>query len=188
MVETPRSLALVPAVASVATTPVDFESLFRGYARYVAGVALKLLGRDGEVDDVVQEVFLRAVKGLKRDDNHDALKGWLATVTVRVASRKLKQRRLARWLQLDQAPGYLEVAAATAGAEDRLLLGRVFAALDELRVSQRVAWSLRHLEGEPLDEVARLCGCSLATAKRRIARAQAFLTEHFVSPLREVGP
>jgi DNA-directed RNA polymerase specialized sigma24 family protein len=38
-----------------------------------------------------------------------------------------------------------------------------------------LAWSLRHLEGERLEDVAERCGCSLATAKRWIATAQARL-------------
>ena len=41
----------------------------------------------------------------------------------------------------------------------------------------RVAWTLNYVEGETLEEVARLCGCSLATAKRRIAAAQRFIEE-----------
>ena len=37
---------------------------------------------------------------------------------------------------------------------------------------QRIAWSLRYVEGYALGEVASACGCSLATAKRKIAAAQ----------------
>jgi RNA polymerase sigma-70 factor (ECF subfamily) len=44
--------------------------------------------------------------------------------------------------------------------------------LDELPAAERLAWTLRHVEGERLEQVARQCGCSLATAKRRIAAAQ----------------
>lgn len=56
---------------------------------------------------------------------------------------------------------------------DRLLLARLYSVLDELPVSERVAWVLHHVEGETLPVVARQCGCSLATVKRRIGRAQA---------------
>jgi RNA polymerase sigma-70 factor (ECF subfamily) len=48
----------------------------------------------------------------------------------------------------------------------------VYQVLDELPVEDRLAFSLHHIEGEKLEGVARLCGCSAATAKRRIARAQ----------------
>ena len=40
-------------------------------------------------------------------------------------------------------------------------------------VDQRLAWSLRYVEGEKLEQVAEHCGCSLATAKRRISAAHA---------------
>lgn len=69
------------------------------------------------------------------------------------------------------------MASSEASPEERLLLARVYAALDRISVDERLAWSLRHLEGERLDEVAALCGCSLATVKRRIASAQQTLKE-----------
>ena len=49
----------------------------------------------------------------------------------------------------------------------------------------RIAWTLRYVERHRLESVAEHVGCSLATAKRLIARAQAFLEEHFVSPFAE---
>lgn len=47
-------------------------------------------------------------------------------------------------------------------------LGRAVGALP---ANERIAWSLRHVEGATLPEVAAACRCSLATAKRRIAAA-----------------
>jgi RNA polymerase sigma-70 factor (ECF subfamily) len=51
--------------------------------------------------------------------------------------------------------------------------------LDELPVEARMAFALHHLEGETLEVVARLCGCSLATAKRRVAVAHERIREVF---------
>jgi RNA polymerase sigma-70 factor (ECF subfamily) len=51
------------------------------------------------------------------------------------------------------------------------------AVMERLPVNDRIAWVLRHLEGEPLDRVAEICGCSLATAKRRIAAAHQRIRE-----------
>jgi RNA polymerase sigma-70 factor (ECF subfamily) len=53
----------------------------------------------------------------------------------------------------------------------------VYQVLDGMRASWRVAWVLRYVEGEALEEVARLCDCSLATAKRRITAAHELVTE-----------
>jgi RNA polymerase sigma-70 factor (ECF subfamily) len=161
--------------ADMAEERISLELIFRRYSRYVAAVALRLLGRDDEIDDVVQEVFLQAVRGLERLREPGAVKGWLATVTVRVARRKLRMRRVRGFFGLDDRPAYAQIATAETPPDERALLARVYTLLDGLTVSERLAWTLRHVEGEKLDAVARICGVSLATAKRRIASAQAKL-------------
>lgn len=150
-------------------TELDVDQLFRQYAPYVAAVALRLLGRDHELEDLVHDVFLVALKDLKQVRNPQAIKGWLATLTVRAASKRLRRRRLRSFLGMDQVPPYRELVAPGATAEERTVLAQVYTALDDMPTPQRVAWVLRYMEGEPLDAVAQLCGCSLATAKRRIA-------------------
>ncbi len=173
----PQPSVCAPLIASAEMTdePVSLETVFRRYSRYVAAVAMRLLGRDDEVDDVVQEVFLTAVRGMGQLREPAAVKGWLATVTVRVAGRRLRMRRLRGFFGLDARPGYEQIATADAPPDQRALLVRVYRLLDELPVNERLAWTLRHVEGEQLDAVARSCGCSLATVKRRISAAQARL-------------
>ena len=51
------------------------------------------------------------------------------------------------------------------------MIAEVYRALDRLPTRLRVPWVLRYVEGESLQDVAKLCGCSLATAKRRILAA-----------------
>jgi RNA polymerase sigma-70 factor (ECF subfamily) len=150
--------------------PETLEQAFRTHVRYVAAIALRILGRDDEVDDVVQDVFLAAFKGLRSLREPAAIKYWLATVTVRVATRRLRRRKLRGWLGLDERQ-YDGVAADSASPEQRALLSAVYAIIDKLPVNERIAWTLRHVEGMALEEVAQVCRCSLATAKRRIAAA-----------------
>lgn len=150
---------------------LDLTGLYRCYSRYVAAVTYRLLGRDSEVDDIVQDVFLAAHSGLASLREPAAIKGWLATVAVRMATRKLRWRRLRAQLWLDSASA-AELPAKGASAETHALLAQAYLVLDTLPVEERVAWVLRYLEDERLDAVAKLTGCSLATAKRRIAAAQ----------------
>lgn len=147
------------------------EALYEDYAAYVGAVASRILGRAGEVEDVVQDVFALAVRGLKRRDDEREIKGWLAKVTVRRCLRQLRLRRLWGLLDSTPAPSYERLAEPSAGPEERQLVSEVYRALDRLSAAERVAWTLRHVEGETLEEVAALCECSLATAKRRIASA-----------------
>jgi RNA polymerase sigma-70 factor (ECF subfamily) len=165
---------VIPVVAEAAPS---VESAFRAYAPYVAAVARRLVGRDHDLEDIVQDVFLASVRALPQMTHPEAIKGMLATITVRVATRRLRRRRARAFLRLDDAPDYAEVAAPTAEPEKRALLARIYALLDQLPAGIRVAWALRHIQGERLEDVARLCRCSLATAKRRISEGHLFIEE-----------
>ena len=65
---------------------------------------------------------------------------------------------------------------------------RCTSVLDGMDVDDRVAFVLHCIEGETLDAVAGICRCSLATAKRRIARAQQAIDRLVGDDGGEVGP
>jgi RNA polymerase sigma-70 factor (ECF subfamily) len=165
-------LRIVPATEPLPSD--DVRDVFRAYSRYVASIALRLLGRDDDVDDVVQEVFVVAIRGLRTLREPRAVRGWLAKITVRIARRRLRARRLRAFVGLDAAPSYAQLVVG-APQELALAIVRAYRVLDRLPVDIRIAWTLRYVEGESLEDVAAMCGCSLATAKRRIARARAEL-------------
>jgi DNA-directed RNA polymerase specialized sigma24 family protein len=80
----------------------ELGDLFRRYASYVATIGIRLLGRDDELDDLVQEVFIEAYRGLHQLRSADAAKAWLARITVRRATRRLSSassrcRRAPTW-------------------------------------------------------------------------------------------
>jgi RNA polymerase sigma-70 factor (ECF subfamily) len=144
------------------------------YARFVAWFASRLLPRQDEVEDVVQEVFLIAATKLDALTDPPQIRGWLKTVTLRRAGRLLRWKRVRSKLgiRLDNSSVEEAVAAPNANPEDRAAVRELFAVLDAMPVDLRVAWSLRYLHEETVESVAELAGCSLATAKRRIAAAQ----------------
>lgn len=129
-----------------------------------------MLGRDHEVDDVVQEVFLAATRGIGALREPAAVRAWLTKVAVRSAMRRLRWRRVRRTFGFDGDTGYHELPDPSLSAEDRTVVSRIYRLLDRLVTADRVAWTLRQIDGRSAEEVARVCGCSLATAKRRIAR------------------
>jgi RNA polymerase sigma-70 factor (ECF subfamily) len=150
---------------------LSLEALYEQYASFVGAMASRILGRAVEVDDVVQDVFASAVRGLKRREDAREIRSWLAKVTVRRCVRQLRFRRVWGLADLAPQPSYERLADPGAGPEERQLLVEVYRALDRLPARDRVAWTLRNVEGETLERVATLCGCSLATVKRRIASA-----------------
>jgi RNA polymerase sigma-70 factor (ECF subfamily) len=176
----PPSLHLVPAepapdpaARNVGETPM--QQVFREHAGFVATVVYRLVGRDDEVDDIVQDVFVVAIRGLGKLRDAAAVRPWLASVAVRVTRRRLRMRKLRRFCGLEDAPEYETLQAPGATPEESALLARIYEVLDRLPVDQRLAWCLRYVHGYRLGFVAEACGCSLATAKRRIAAAHAVL-------------
>jgi RNA polymerase sigma-70 factor (ECF subfamily) len=169
--------APAPAAAYDLVLPTDLDALYRRYAPYVSVVATRLLGRDEEIDDLVQDVFLAALGGIGRLRDPGAIKGWLARVTVRTAVRRLRKRRVLRALQLMAAYDYEELAGPGATPEQRAVLVAVYRALDRLPARTRVIWVLRHVQREPLHEIVELTGCSQSTVQRRLRDAETLLEQ-----------
>jgi RNA polymerase sigma-70 factor, ECF subfamily len=162
--------------------PLTVDELYKRFAPYVATIASRILGREGEVQDVVQDVFAAAMKGLRYQEEPHQVRGWLAKVAVRTSMRKLRARRIWGFFDLDEAPQYDRLADASAGPHEKQLVGEVYRALDRLPAKDRIAWVLRYVEGQSLEDTAVLCDCSLATVKRRIAKAHAFVRLQLEGP------
>jgi RNA polymerase sigma-70 factor (ECF subfamily) len=157
----------------VAAVETDLAGLLRRYAPYVARIGYGILGSREDVEDLVQDVFMALVSSIDRLREPAAVKQWLATTAVRMARRKLRWRRWRIALGLaGSGDGCEEVAAPGASPEEMAQVSSLRRALDRLPAAQRIAWCLRHVQGEELARVAELCGCSLATAKRRIGAAE----------------
>jgi RNA polymerase sigma-70 factor, ECF subfamily len=182
LLEDPSTRAAAASVAPPATPEADaFAALYQRYAPYVAAIGTRLLGRDDEVDDLVQDVFMQVLRGLGQLREPAAFKGWLAQITIRGATRRLRKRRL-RWAFVgSQVPlAHEALSPHTATPEQRTLGAQVFRLLDTLEARSRAIWILRHIEGEALHAIATRVGCSLSTVQRRLLEAQASIEAAFV--------
>jgi RNA polymerase sigma-70 factor (ECF subfamily) len=151
------------------------DTVARRYAPYIAAIALKILGRDGEVDDVVQDVLVEVHRGLGRLRDPGALKAWLGQLTVRCAHRRLRRISLRRWLRLESASDYESLVDAGASPEERAAVRSAYRLLERMPANERIVWVLRQVEGETLERIAELCSCSLSTAQRRLRAARTFM-------------
>ncbi len=149
------------------------RELFERFAPHVERILLRCLGRDAELADVLHDTFVQAFASAGSIRDGSALKAWLSMVAVHVARGVIRRRKVRRWLVFWAPEDLPEATSNAASAEDTRAVGRVYALLDRLPADDRLAFSLRFVEGMSLTEAAEACGCSLATVKRRIARAQA---------------
>jgi RNA polymerase sigma-70 factor (ECF subfamily) len=157
------------------------EVLYRKYVDAVWGLSLRLMGNRSEAEDIVQDTFIEAYRDVGQLRKGAAIRGWLLRITVHQAHRRFRRRRLLRALGLERGVDSAELdklATPGASAEVVVELALLQRQLSALPANQRIAWSLRVIEGYALEEVARLCQCSLASAKRHISAAQARIDQH----------
>lgn len=159
-----------------AKRPGTWLQFYDQFAPYVLGVLRKVMGPDRELEDLVQDIFARALEGIDRVREADKLKPWLRGLTVFTARETLRRRKWRSWLPLgnpDTEEDVIPFPTTTDALEERLVLKKVKGVLDSMNVDDRLAFTLRHLEGLELTEVAETLKMSLSTAKRRIWRAEA---------------
>lgn len=151
--------------------PAAFRELFDRYTPLVRTVMVRTIGPDAEVDDLVQESLLIVVKRADTIRDPTALRSFVYSVAVRVVRNEIRKRKIRRMVPWASVPE----AASTVPPHDAVaadVLRHVYRALDRLSADLRVAFVLRFVEGHELQEAASLAGCSLATFKRRLRKAQ----------------
>lgn len=163
--------ALVQGV--LAGHPSARAALFDRHGAHVQRVLARVLGPDPELADLLQDVFVRAFAGIGELQDPAALRGWLTSIAVFTARGCIRRRSMRRWLGLGparQEPP--EVAAPTPSEDVSAALRATYAVLGRLPADERIAFALRFVDGMELTDVARAAGTSLATIKRRLARAE----------------
>jgi RNA polymerase sigma-70 factor (ECF subfamily) len=152
--------------------PLEFDQVFRLHAPYVGALVLKLIGRPGYVDDVVQDVFILAHRGLRKLRDPDLVRPWLRRIAVRRARRWLRMRWVRRWFRerdVDDLPDLIDTSASP---EERAHAARIYRRLEGLPRDERLVWVLRLVEGETLESIAEMLACSVSTVQRRLRAAQ----------------
>jgi RNA polymerase sigma factor (sigma-70 family) len=149
---------------------------FEEHRTHLRAVAYRILGSTSEVDDAVQEAWLR----LSRSESGEIanLGGWLTTVVARVCLDMLRSRESRREESLDT-----QVAKPIASREDEIdpeqealmadAVGlALLVVLDTLDPAERLAFVLHDLFDVPFDEIAPIVGRSPTAARQLASRAR----------------
>jgi RNA polymerase sigma-70 factor (ECF subfamily) len=153
------------------------EALLRRQLHLVNALAAALVGRDSERDDLVQECLLQVVRSIDQLREPRAFHSWLSAILGRSAVKMFRDRlRRSRYLDRAVTEDALEnLPARMNSLEMSANLNALRGALDFLDAESRDALLLRRVEGFTLDEIADRMSLSLATVKRRLLGAKAFL-------------
>jgi RNA polymerase sigma-70 factor (ECF subfamily) len=156
------------------------DELYHRFRRQVAGNLYRVLGDRTDLDDLVQEVFVIAFRGLDRFRGDARLSTWLYRICVNVALGRIRtrKRRPAAYgvADLDSAaidPSLTErPEQPDRSLERRQDQARVYAALELLAPKKRMVLYLHEIEGLDLKEIAYLVDSNPVTVRTRLFYAK----------------
>jgi len=167
-----------------------FDQLVTRYAGHVFALAYRLTQDREESDDITQETFLSAVKGIASFRGDSELKTWLFRIAINHSRNRFrwwKRRKKDRTISLDDFVGdgsMTEIDRICDNRDDpeRSTLSRereaaLYRELGKLPAPYREAVILCDIEGYSYDEVSTILGIGLGTVKSRIARGRNALRE-----------
>jgi RNA polymerase sigma-70 factor (ECF subfamily) len=153
---------------------IGVDALFRAHAPFVAGFLHRLGVPPGDVDDLVQEVFLIAHRKGGYVPGAGKPRTWLGAIALRVARSGHRSRNRRR-----ESPDEPNWASFESQAKDpaeqlelRKSLERVQRALDTLDIDHRAAFMLYEIEGESCESIAAAFEVPVGTVYSRLHHAR----------------
>lgn len=152
-----------------------FELLYREHSPRVYALCLRLSGSKSDATDLMQDVFIRAWRGLGSFRGDSAFSSWLHRLTVNamLEAARSEKRRVARVLPMED-PGAIGAIALTESPDDRMDLESAIAGLPQ---GARVAFVLHEIEGYKHEEIAAQLGVATGTVKAQLHRARKLLIQ-----------
>ncbi len=152
-----------------------FHGLVDRYAGRLFRFAFSLVGNAADAEDVVQETFLGAFRGLASFEQRSSVETWLFRIAVRQAAKSRRSRGRRRTVSLDHLPESRERDGWSPEKVDTRL--DVMAVLATLSPEHREVVVLREFEGMSYAEMADVLDVPRGTVESRLFRAREKLKE-----------
>ena len=151
-----------------------FRVLLDRHAGRLYGLALHLLGNAVDAEDVVQETFAGAFRGLRGFRGHASVRTWLTRILVNQVARLCRSHRRQRTVSIGLALESVgDVVPGAVAAEDRADIRMdVWAVLARLSEEHRIVIVLREMQGMSYNEIAEVLGVPRGTVESRLFRAR----------------
>jgi len=158
-----------------------FEQLVFRHDKNVLSIAARYVTSADDAKDIYQEVFLRVYRGLKRFRFRSEFSTWVHRITVNVClTHRSRSRRTLPTLFLndrndEDADSHGEIRDPAWGPDHQAvsadISSRIEKALESLSPKQKLVFTLRHMEGYRLQEIALMMNCVEGTVKRYLFTA-----------------
>jgi RNA polymerase sigma-70 factor (ECF subfamily) len=158
--------------AAAAGDPAAMAAIWARYARLVRSVLRATLGRDGELDDLTQDVFLKLFRTVTQLRDGAALPAVLTRMAVRQAGMTLRWRRVRALVMLTPSTQLPDVAVVPPDPDVRRGLAVLYRLLDRVKPRHRMAFVLRDVLGMEMPEVAAALELSDTAARRALTEGR----------------
>ncbi len=175
-----------------------FHELIRPYERRVYAMALSFLRNEADAEDVAQEAFLKAFRGLASFRGDAKFGTWLVSITLNEARSRIRRRDAIKMESLDEpeddqehsSPALLRdwkeiPSEALERKEVRSLLQIAITSLPQI---YREVFQLRDIEQLSVNEAAQALGITVSSVKVRLHRARMMLQKNLAPQLKEMAP
>lgn len=157
--------------ALIAKEPRAPQIVWQRFLPLVTRVLHRALPSDGDVDDLVQDVFLGVFHGIHRLREPEALRAFVIGTTKKIISCELRRRRIRGRLNFEFEAQQVTVTGDVRDAAARHAFVRFRRLLELLREREREAFILRFVARMEAKEVAKTMGVSVSTARRAFSSA-----------------
>lgn len=171
-----------------------FRLLVDRHTRSIYGVAYRMTGNQQDAEEIMQETFLRAYKALYKFELRSSFATWIYRIAVNRCLDFLKAKKMTDTVQIADDPNEgereIQIAAGNPGP-DRLLMSnearqKIDQAIGLLSPTERVAFTMRHMEGKSIEEISKTLKVRASAAKNSIFRAVQKIRQE-LSPLVETA-
>jgi RNA polymerase sigma-70 factor, ECF subfamily len=152
---------------------------FVAYTHVAVRRLCRALGSVHDVDDLVQETYLRAFRSAPSRPDAGNVTAWLLTISRRVCADAVRERQRHRRIQ--------DRAIALFPRDGTPEPNYVSVLLDEIDEQRRAAFVLTQLAGLSYEEAAEICDCPVGTVRSRVARARRDLINAEQASTQDVG-
>lgn len=161
-----------------------FRALFDAYQGIVYRIAMRMVGDADDAADLTQETFIRVYRQLSSLRDASLFGRWIRMIATNICRDHLKRARPTTYSLDAPPPGThdltdWELPSPIETGEQLVITDAVKSAMAEginaLSPDHRAVLVLHHLEGLPVEEIARTLNVPIGTVKSRLARARAEL-------------